>query len=128
VSVPGTFKNRPPIPRRVSPLIRGNEGQWAQIVRDGLLGSGALAVECYVMGECSVVVAREPFKRGEYRWHLCIACPTRYPTWDEIKTARYSVSELADVPLMAQLLPLVEGRDEWVDVHENCFHLHEVLE
>ena len=120
--VPGTFKNRPPVPRRCS------ENAWARRVVTQLLSGGALGPSCYMMGQCSVIVAKEPNESGDYLWHLSVAHPTRYPTWDEIKTARYTLPELVDVPLMAQLLPLVESDDEWVNVHHNCFHLHEVVE
>jgi hypothetical protein len=126
--IPGTFKDRPPVPRRISPLIRGSEGQWAQVVGERLRAEGALTTAFYVMGECAVIVAREPATPRVYRWHLSISHPSRYPTWDEIKTARYSIPELADVPLMAQLLPIVEGDEEWVNAHDNCFHLHEVID
>jgi hypothetical protein len=107
-------------------LVRGSEAEWAQRVTGQLLAIGALVAECYVMGECSVIVAREPDTDGYYRWHLSVAHPSRYPSWDEIKTARYSLSELKDVPVMAQLLPLLASDDEWVNAHDNCFHLHEI--
>lgn len=54
-------------------------------------------------------------------WHLSISHPTRYPTWDEIKTARYEL--LPDEVTMGMLLP---PSAEYVNVHPNCFHLHEV--
>jgi hypothetical protein len=54
-------------------------------------------------------------------WHLSISHPTRYPTWDEIKAARYDL--LPDDCTMGMLLP---PSGEYVNVHPNCFHLHEV--
>jgi hypothetical protein len=48
-------------------------------------------------------IAAIPLAGGKFRLHRCrvvreypIAHPSRYPTWDEIKTARY---EIADVPV-----------------------------
>lgn len=115
--VPGTFKARPTAPRQLpdDPDVGGY-----------LRAQGALLVEFWVVGECGVIVAREPIgtTAPRYRWHLSISHPRRYPTWDEIKVARYSIPTVADVAFMAQLLPLVE-EGQWTNVHDNCFHLYE---
>lgn len=114
--VPGTFKNRPPLPRRdLSP-----QGKLAE---DLLLGLGAIHAERHMVGECSVMLAREPLD-GRYIWHLSISHPERYPTWDEIKTARYGLPVLDGVTMAQILGPVGEG--EWVNVHDNCFHLYEI--
>lgn len=47
--------------------------------------------------------------------------PGRYPTWDEIRDARYRFAPL-DVT-MAMLLP---PQAEYVNIHETTFHLWEV--
>lgn len=78
----------------------------------------------YLKGECRVLVAQEQaMERGIelMRWHLSISCIARYPTWDEIHDARYSL--LADDLHMAMILP---PKSEHVNVHSNCFHLHEI--
>ena len=54
-------------------------------------------------------------------WHLSISHPSRYPVWDEIRDARYEL--LPDACTMAMLLP---PRGEYVALHPNCFHLHEI--
>ncbi len=91
-----------------------------------MIGEGALAAYTYILGECSVIVAREPVgPGGSYRWHLSIAHRGRYPTWDEIKTARYSIPVLANVRLMVQLLPKIDSDVQWMNAHDNCFHLYE---
>jgi hypothetical protein len=54
---------------------------------------------------------------------MSIAHPLRYPTWDEIKEARYRF--VPDNVTMAMLLP---QRAEYVNIHHNCFHLHEINE
>jgi hypothetical protein len=119
MSVPGTFKNRPPRPLR-------DRSPHAVYIETDLLDAGAIFAQRYRMGECSIILAREPIGPGRtYRWHLSIAHPSRYPSWDEIKTARYSLDHLAGVT-MAQLLPPVADESEWVNLHENCFHLHEL--
>jgi hypothetical protein len=54
-------------------------------------------------------------------WHLSISHPTRYPVWDEIRDARYDL--IPDAVTMGMLLP---PKSEYVALHPNCFHLHEV--
>jgi hypothetical protein len=116
--VPGTFKNRPP------EIRRDLRPEAAQSERDLEL-LGAVVCRRYLLGECTVIVALEPYGT-ETRWHLSIAHSSRYPTWDEIKAARYGISDvIPDSMVMAQLLgPVAEG--EWVNAHDNCFHLYEV--
>jgi len=55
-------------------------------------------------------------------WHLSISHSSRYPTWDEIRDARYDL--VPDNCTMAILLP---PRGEYINVHPNCFHLHELV-
>jgi len=64
-----------------------------------------------------VIVAWE----AGHGFHLNISHPTRYPVWDEIRDARYEL--LPDACTMAMLLP---PKAEYVALHPNCFHLHEV--
>jgi hypothetical protein len=54
-------------------------------------------------------------------WHLSISHPKRYPMWDEIKAARYDL--IPDAVTMGMLLP---PKGEYVALHQNCFHLHEI--
>ena len=78
----------------------------------------------YALGDCTVFVAREPAgPNGSLLWHLSISHPRRYPTWDEIKTARYEL--LPSDVTMAMLLP---PPDEYVNVaaQDNVFHLWEI--
>lgn len=56
-------------------------------------------------------------------WHLSVSHPKRYPTWDEIKAIRYGL--LPDELTFAILFPPMA---KYVNVHPNCFHLHEVPE
>lgn len=75
-------------------------------------------------GHLTVIVGREP-----PGWHLSISHrtnemrprPKRYPTWDEIADARYRFCP--DDVTMAMLLP---PREEYVNLHETTFHLHEI--
>lgn len=70
----------------------------------------------YSLGECSVIVTREYGK-----WHLSIAHPHRYPTWDEIAEARYRL--LPDGIVVAMILP---PKQFYINIHRNCFQMHEI--
>lgn len=70
----------------------------------------------FVWGNVRVFVGKEPMG-----WHLSISCPNRYPTWDEIKQARYDLCP--DEVTMAMILP---PRKDYVNIHDFCFHLHEI--
>lgn len=82
-------------------------------------------------GYLEVFVGREPLgENGELEWHLSIAMKSRliagatgprYPTWDEIKDARYRFCP-RDLT-MAMLLP---PPSEYVNLHKTTFHLHEL--
>ena len=67
-------------------------------------------------GECTVIVSKDAGL-----WHMSIAHPNRYPTWDEIKDARYEF--LPDNINAAMLFP---PKKEYVNLHPNCFHLWEI--
>jgi len=64
-----------------------------------------------------VIVAWHP----GHGWHLSISHPTRYPVWNEIRDARYEL--VPDACTMAMLLP---PKAEYVALHPNCFHLHQI--
>jgi hypothetical protein len=72
----------------------------------------------YSLGECSVLVTRE---RG--KWHLSIANPDRDPTWGEIAEARCRLLP-GDITAAMLLPPLAE----YVNVHDRCFQVVEVVE
>ena len=74
-------------------------------------------LKSYHMGDLSILVAFD----ATQGWHVSISHPKRYPVWDEIKHVRYEL--LPDKITMAMLLP---PKDEYVNVHPNCFHLHQV--
>lgn len=72
--------------------------------------------KCYSMGACSISVGSSPLG-----YHLSIAHPKRYPQWDECARARYEL--LPDDVTFGMLFP---PSDQYVNVHNNCFHLWEV--
>ena len=74
----------------------------------------------YRLGACRILVGKEPV-HGKLQWHLSISCQHRNPSWEEIKAARYALCP--DQARMAMLLP---PQNEYVNMHEHCFHLWEV--
>lgn len=81
-------------------------------------------VRVFTKEQCRVLVGHEDRKRGGPKlWHLSISHPKRYPTWDEIKDARYSL-----LPLGVTFAMLLPPQSEYVNIHHNCFHLFELPE
>lgn len=77
-----------------------------------------LGGDWYRWGDISVHVALE---LGLY--HLSISHPRRYPTWDEIYTAWYDLIPSSENRTGAIILP---PKAEYVNIHQNCFHVHEI--
>ncbi|KKN16782.1 hypothetical protein LCGC14_0972440 [marine sediment metagenome] len=70
----------------------------------------------YNLGECRIIVSKD---MGF--WHLSISHQTRYPTFDEIRDARYKF--LPNNITVAMLYP---PKEEYINLHNNCFHLWEL--
>lgn len=100
------------------------EGSIPVNVRSMMLESGVRGSKRFTMGECNILLGRDPAGPGEaYLWHMSISSPDRHPTWDEIKTARYRLlpSELT----FAMILP---PPDLYFNLPEqdHVFHLWEI--
>ena len=89
------------------------------------LGVTPLPMGCsakmYTKGPCRVLVSQEPRRNGIMRWHLSISCADRYPSWKEIKDARYSL-----LPMGLTFTQLLPPANEYVNIYSNCFHLWEI--
>jgi hypothetical protein len=72
--------------------------------------------QAFTLGACRVIVSRTVAG-----WHLSISRADRLPSWEEVRDARYAL--VPDEATMALILP---PRDEYVNVHEFCFHLWEI--
>ena len=71
---------------------------------------------------CMIIVAHEPSgPNGQLRWHMSISHHNRYPHWKEISEARYEL--VPNEAMMAMILP---PREEYINVHQRCFHLFEI--
>ncbi len=60
---------------------------------------------------------------ADTKWHLTISRENRYPHWDEVTRARYSL--IPDHVVMAMLLP---PKDDYISLHDYVFQLVEVKE
>jgi len=88
--IPGTvsygFKEQPIIEQRMPPHVAN------ALIANGLKPDD---LTIYRMGVCDIFVGQEPAGRNrELLWHLTISTPSRHPTWDEIKVARYRLLPL----------------------------------
>lgn len=72
----------------------------------------------YRWGDLSVCVGTPEVKGS---WHISISHPYRYPTWDEIYTARYDF-----LPAEINAAIILPRKSEYVNIHPNCFHVHEL--
>jgi hypothetical protein len=78
-----------------------------------LAGAPSRAV---VFGDCMVIVSCEPSG-----WHLSISHPSRNPTWEEIRDARFQL-----LPANLTMAMLIPPKAEYVNLSEFCFHIFEV--
>lgn len=65
------------------------------------------------LGGCHIIVTKDAGL-----WHLSISHPYRYPTYDELKKARYDY--MPDEIMAAQIFP---PKKDFINVHPFCFHL-----
>ena len=54
-------------------------------------------------------------------WHLSISRPDKHPSWEEIKQARYDL-----IPSNVTMAMIFPPPDEFVNIHEHCFHLFQI--
>src|SRR5262245_7474678 len=66
-----------------------------------------VGLKAYRKGDLRIMTGQQVIghilQGGRLRWHLSISCADRYPTWNEIRDARYAL--LPDDCIMAMLLP-----------------------
>ncbi len=75
---------------------------------------------CFKRGVCKIIVS-PPFR--QCGWHMSISCAAREPLWNEIRDAWYDLIPNSDQRNGAMFFP---PKDEYVNVHKFCFHIHEV--
>lgn len=67
----------------------------------------------------TIILSHSP----DYGWHMSIAHPERYPTWDEIAYARYTL-----IPNEVTIALMLPPKEQYVNFHNNCFQLHQVYD
>ncbi len=77
----------------------------------------------YMLDGVKVFVSREkhkviPGQTSEYSLHISISRPDKYPTWDEIKEARYRF-----MPRDRDAYMILPKEEDYVNYHPNCFHI-----
>ena len=81
-----------------------------------------IGIEAFRRGDLVALRAREPHGRdSQLKLHLSVSHKARYPTWDELFNARYSL--MPGDMTVAQILPAPE---QYVNVHPFRFHLWEI--
>lgn len=70
-------------------------------------------------GESGTLV-RVMLSKDAGRWHISVSCKDRYPTWEEIKAARYEL-----VPEEAFMVMALPPPEHYINLHSNAFHLWE---
>lgn len=81
-----------------------------------LLNSPVPGTRAFVLGPCRAIVGLE----GGL-WHLSISHPRRYPTWDEIREARYALCP-SDINMVMHLPKVTD----YINIHPCTFHLWEL--
>ncbi len=76
--------------------------------------------KCYNRGVCKILVSPPS---GKFGWHMSISAGNRDPIWEEIRDAWYDLVPGASERNGAMFFPPL---DEYVDVCDHCFHIHEV--
>jgi hypothetical protein len=121
------------IPGTVEPAYRDREITEVKIprsVREAFLAQridpDEINLRIFDFAPCNVMTAREPAAvGGDPLWHLTISTPSRHPTWDEIKVARYRL-----LPLELTFAMLLPPPQFYVNLPEqdHVFQLWEVTD
>lgn len=107
------------VPRKAARKINGEFKDVTHLFP--LIQMDGLSVKVFALNALRVLMTEEPTGL-----HISISHPSRYPTWDEIAHARYTL--LPKDQTFAMLLP---PEEEYVNVEGghrsgNIFHLHEL--
>ena len=87
------------------------------------LGIPSLEKYAYTRKGCNIIVSRDLYGGNKLRWHMSISRSDRMPNYEEVRDARYAL-----VPNNVTMVMMFPPKEEWVNIHERCFHLHEIVE
>jgi hypothetical protein len=96
---------------------------YKEIEPPRVLGETYVYSKAYAKGDLRIWITRDLWGGSLLRWHMSISTATRYPVWEEIRDARYAL--MPNNITVGMLLP---PKEEYVNLHPNCFHLHEIVE
>jgi len=104
---------------------------YKEIAPPNVIGMTYVFSKAWAKGDLRIWITRDVYgstgmRAGSLRWHMSISTYTRYPTWNEIRDAWYALKppECKDVTVAMMLPP----EREYVNLHPNCFHLHEIID
>jgi hypothetical protein len=75
-------------------------------------------MEAFQFGDLRAIGSTDVEPDGTAWRHVSISCADRYPTWDELKDARYRFFDEE-----AEVVQFFPPRSEYVNLHRNTFHL-----
>jgi len=103
------------------PIIRETE---LPPTLQAFIASGSLqpGTRRFRMGKVSILLS-PPF--SDQGWHMSISRDDRYPDWDEVVAAWYSL--VPDAEKRTGVMHLPPLRD-YINIHEFCFQVQELLE
>lgn len=112
--------NMPSALQKNLPVIREVENkELSVLIAKGLLQPGT---KYFRMGKAKILVSQPTAVDG---WHMSISREDRYPGWDEIVAAWYSLIPGAMNREGVMHLPPLR---DYINIHEFCFQVHELME
>lgn len=116
---PITKLNLPTALKAKLPAIREVESPPVQLlIATGKLQAGT---RVFRMGKAKILLSPPS---GGMGWHMSVSREDRYPDWDEVVAAWYSLVPGALNREGVMHLPPLR---EYINVHEFCFQVHELL-
>lgn len=114
LNLPTALKAKLPTIREVEPPL-----PVKLMIVTGKLQTGT---RTFRMGKAKILLSPPSSEMG---WHMSISREDRYPDWDEVVAAWYSLVPGANEREGVMHLPPLR---DYVNVHEFCFQVHELLE
>lgn len=98
--------------------------QAADARQKALLALMEPGTRVFRMGPCLIFLSPPARRfRNPSGWHLSISRKDRYPSWDEVTKAWYTLVPNAGERYGAMLLP---PETEYVNIHNFCFQIYEL--
>lgn len=69
-----------------------------------------------------ILFSIDPIGNDKWEKHMSISRQSKYPSWEEMKDIIYNSGLFDPNKSVFMVLPPKSKPDEYVNVHENCFH------